>query len=59
MLFIRSCNIGFVGETFEKKEQSKPGKTNTSTKGSNNLILFLSLIASFMIKCKKSNFFFI
>ena len=45
-VLILSSKIGFVGETFEKNEQSKSGKTKTSTRGSNNLILFLSLIAS-------------
>ena len=45
-VFIRSNNIGFVGEIFEKKVQSKPGKISTLTRGSNNFILFLSFIAS-------------
>ena len=37
-VFIRSNNIGFVGEKFEKKVQSKPGKISTFTK--DQIILF-------------------
>ena len=57
-VLILSSKIGFVGERFEKNEQSKSGKTNTSTRGSNNLILFLSLIASSWLVAKKAIFFF-
>ena len=55
-VLILSSKIGFVGDTFEKNEQSKSGKTNTLARGSNNLILFLSLIASSWLVAKKAIF---